>query len=665
MCTTMSPLIPKNASSVSRLALILIATLAMFLCELDAQNKYPGLRGKYSMDIESAEVYKKLAGKPLSDKYGQVRSVKVMLELETGRIFYTNSLWYPYHYSFAKYLLHFKGSLYDFNQKNYSSGRNERQYLLATVNHFASTDTYVLEFSVADEIDVEDVLLLYERIKSSFYKGNELRMFLNSDRFSESFSGVEEVNTITADEIYQNQKFQALNKKEAFGYLKRMDIENFDFSAIGEHDILLINGTPNDIPLCAAVITTDFQTPLSHINVLCQNRGTPIMAWKDAWQSEHLKEFNGELVRFKVKQDTFALEMATLEEARKKWSAKEKRKPVRLKSALERKGLFEMKDLKLSSVSFVGGKAANFAELAKVQTKDFPTAPVPEGAFAIPFVYYHEHAVRAGIPELLEKLLSETEPAGKAQLLSIMRNKMTETEIDPDLLKMVEEKICEISPSTRMRFRSSTNAEDIKGFNGAGLYSSKTGIIGDPLKSVEDAIKGVWASVWADRAYQEREYFKIDQSTVAMGVLIHRSFPDEYANGVCITSNLYRKTGSGYLFNVQLGETSIVKPPPGVNCDQFICYSDSPFEFYTEKEIIEYISFSSLNDLEPILHKDEVVKLTKYLSAVEKHFLSIYSDDGKVTEAALADFSLDIEFKFDKPDRQLYVKQVRLFESAQ
>lgn len=636
------------------------------LCSVvaNAQNQYPGLRGKYSMDIESAEIFKKLAGKPLSDKYGQVRSVKVMYELETGRIFYNNSLWYPYHYSFAKYLLHFKGSLYDFNQKNYTAGRGERQYLLATVNHFASTNSYVLEFSVADEIDIADVQLLHNVVKKSFFDGQKLRLFLNSARLIEALGEQKDSSIITADEIYRNQKFQALNKKEAFGYLKRMDIEAFDFAAIQEHDIVLINGTPNDLPLCAGVITTDFQTPLSHINILCQNRGTPIMAWKHAWTNKELTDSDGELVRFKVKQDTFVLERASLAAAEKYWNTQKNREPVTLKKNLEREGLFEMKDLSLESVDFVGGKAANFAELSKVQTKEFPKAPVPEGAFAIPFKYYQEHAGEAGVPKLLTQLLVEEEPVKKAALLAEMRQAILNTELDTMLLRMVEEKICEISPSTRMRFRSSTNAEDIKGFNGAGLYASKTGIVGDERKSVDLAIKTVWASVWADRAFQEREYFKIEQASVAMGVLVHRSFPDEYANGVCITSNLYRKTGSGFIFNVQLGETSIVKPPPGVNCDQFLCYSDSPFEFYVEKEIIEYISYSSLNDLEPILSKEEIVKLTQYFSKLEKHFLSAYSGESKITEAALSDFSLDIEFKYDKPDRQLYVKQVRLFETT-
>lgn len=45
-------------------------------------------------------------------------------------------------------------------------------------------------------------------------------------------------------------------------------------------EIVVINGTPDDLPPVSGVITTDFQTPLSHITLLCQNRGTPMLALK-------------------------------------------------------------------------------------------------------------------------------------------------------------------------------------------------------------------------------------------------------------------------------------------------------------------------------------------------------------------------------------------------
>ena len=62
-----------------------------------------------------------------------------------------------------------------------------------------------------------------------------------------------------------------------------------------------------------------------------------------------------------------------------------------------------------------------------------------------------------------------------------------------------------------LRYRSSTNNEDLPGFSGAGLYDSKTQ---DPEETEEDgidkSIKGVWASLWNFRAFTEREFHRID-----------------------------------------------------------------------------------------------------------------------------------------------------------
>jgi hypothetical protein len=48
-----------------------------------------------------------------------------------------------------------------------------------------------------------------------------------------------------------------------------------------------------------------------------------------------------------------------------------------------------------------------------------------------------------------------------------------------------------------MRFRSSTNAEDLDGFTGAGLYTSKSGDPNDP-NSVLDAVRNVDQPIGGD-----------------------------------------------------------------------------------------------------------------------------------------------------------------------
>ena len=78
---------------------------------------------------------------------------------------------------------------------------------------------------------------------------------------------------------------------------------------------------------------------------------------------------------------------------------------------------------------------------------------------------------------------------------------------------------------TKLRYRSSTNNEDLPGFNGAGLYDSKTQ---KPSETEDDGIdkslKQVYASMWNFRAFTEREFHRIDHSAAAMGVVVHPNY---------------------------------------------------------------------------------------------------------------------------------------------
>jgi phosphoenolpyruvate synthase/pyruvate phosphate dikinase len=88
--------------------------------------------------------------------------------------------------------------------------------------------------------------------------------------------------------------------------------------------------------------------------------------------------------------------------------------------------------------------------------------------------------------------------------------------------------------------RSSTNAEDISGFTGAGLYESvHVKVAGLDDAQLSTAIKTVWASVWLPRAFLERLNFGIDNDKVAMCVLVQPFYRNETiaANGVAITVN--------------------------------------------------------------------------------------------------------------------------------
>jgi hypothetical protein len=142
-----------------------------------------------------------------------------------------------------------------------------------------------------------------------------------------------------------------------------------------------------------------------------------------------------------------------------------------------------------------------------------------------------------------------------------------------------------------------------------------------------------------------------------MALLVHRSFPDEEANGVAITANPFDPSGlePGFYVNVQIGEESVVQPEPGVTTDQFIYHFEMP------GQPIVFLARSNLvSKGKTVLTKAQTYKLGIALQEIHKFFYPLYGKDpGKW-------YAMDTEFKFDQPvdadpksEPVLFVKQAR------
>ena len=89
--------------------------------------------------------------------------------------------------------------------------------------------------------------------------------------------------------------------------------------------------------------------------------------------------------------------------------------------------------------------------------------------------------------------------------------------------------------------RSSTNAEDLKDFSGAGLYTTVPNVRTE--EQLMEAIKTVWASVWNYEAYEARESFGMNHFGVYPGALIQLGVNAESA-GVAITKDPFNRIAS-------------------------------------------------------------------------------------------------------------------------
>ncbi|MEZ7999714.1 MAG: PEP/pyruvate-binding domain-containing protein [Flavobacteriales bacterium] len=591
-----------------------------------------------------------LQREPLSSKYSQVQAVKVIYDLKTKEIYYISNS-FQYHNKFCQTVLGYNEPLGIFNRDNYGTDRDKRQYLLANINFFSSRKEYILELSPSDQMLISDITLLHNRVAETSFLTPDVKLILNSARLINSESKLT-IPFIKPEEIYKNQNFQSVSKFTGTGKLRKIELSELSNSSIDEDDIILINGTPLQLAGVSGIITTDLQTPLSHLSILGQNRKIPVMALKDAWDDENINSLIGKQVELTVSIDGF-----TISEADGLSNPKKERKRLYLKKNLNEKELIKAKDFNRKTANYCGYKAENFGILYQLAKKmDFS---VPEAAFGIPFYYYQQHAEKSEVIGLITQLENHSNPK---ELLSTIREKIKSTPVDSTLILNIENQLEGMSSFNRFRFRSSTNAEDMKGFSGAGLYSSKTALTGsnivekDEGKTIENALRKVWASLWKDSAYDERAYFNIQQEDVMMGILVHRSFPDEEVNGVAISKNLYRENNLGFVVNAQLGDSSVVQPNPAITCDQFICYPTQESGFYTQNQTIEIITTSSLNDFNLVMTSDEIYRLANVIQGIKKYFY--YRD---FTSATFNEYALDFEFKLEKDSRELYIKQVRPF----
>ncbi len=595
-----------------------------------------------------------LKGPPSNAAFGRATSVKIIVSLATGQLWFPNTRRYALHWDFASNVLGYPKSQYQTTWNDNYYDAPKRQYILATLTHYEGPDLWVVQLFPGDDLSSERLASLMKTTADSTWIGQRL-VYLPANDSAAARAARAGVKVVEANAVFGGETFQSLNTGITFGTLIKATHDTVGTGRFSSRDIVLTDGIPNDLPIVAGVITTEFQTPLSHLNVLSRNRGTPNMALTTAWSDPVFTSLVGHSVRLEVTLLGWKLREASPAEVDSFWKAKVLPVPPELPLDTT-PGLVGLTELNHLALPRVGAKAANFGELARLAST-FSNFQVPEGGFAIPFAAYRDHIRRNGLSAAVDSLLADTrlleDPTQRRSALSALQQRILAAPVDPALLSEIDSAIRANAQYTRMRFRSSTNAEDLAEFNGAGLYSSYTGELGNSKKTVENALRKVWASLWNERAFLERAAYRIDQHRVAMGVLVHRSFPDEGANGVALTSNIYQPEYFGYVINAQKGEVSVVDPPQGTVSEQWIYY---PFLDGTLGDpSLELISRSTLEGGTPVLTEAEVVKLGKALQDVQWEFCALLG--GNLREANR--YGMDVEFKFDGLSRTLYIKQAR------
>jgi hypothetical protein len=466
--------------------------------------------------------------------------VMIVIDRKDGnKIYYVNKKRYSFHKDFVNgtYLSLERGR--EFFVNNYI--KENRRFILGTLAYQTPIKRWTFEFWEGDLIPAAQIQLAYDIINNTFFapvafKPNSLRQ----EEATRSLAGVQRV---LQSDIAKEQAYQALNIAKGIGrihIISKLD----DHVEIGSNEILVLDEVPVQLPPVAGIITSQPSTPLSHINLLAKGWGIPNAYIKNA--KELFKQYDTYWVTFETLRENYKIKRADNEQLRD-YVRREKERAdlVKPRSDLSEKRLLSLAEQHSRSSIAYGGKSANLGEVLNAK---LPGIIVP-GGFTIPFYYYDEFINRNNLDETIRELFDDQkfihDPAYRRQRLVELRQKIESAEFDPELRRLVLEKVAREYSGKGLFVRSSSNSEDLPNFSGAGLYTTVPNVRGE--QQLIDAIKKVWASLWNFEAYEARERSAVAHSTVYMAVLIQEGINSE-SSGVMISTDPFDNDNKGVIY---------------------------------------------------------------------------------------------------------------------
>ncbi len=460
-----------------------------------------------------------------------------------NRVYYVNSRLFQFHKDFvnATYLSLERGRT--FYDNNYL--KPDRRFILGTIAHQTTTDKFTFEFWEGDKVSGRLLSETVGALQHSFFaplyfKPNSLAQEETAEELNKTDT---HVPMLAASEFSLNQQYQPLNLGAGIGQLRIIDRVTED-TVIDRNQIVIFKEVPIHLTPLSGIITTEAASPLSHVNMLAKSWAIPNATIKNA--DKLFKALEGKYVRLEVSENDYSLSPADSREVgerNRQWI-----KRADLVTPHADLNYDRLTDLRLQrerdAVRF-GAKSANLGEIIHARV---PWLAVPAG-FTIPFRYYQafirSNHLEGRIAAAVEEDRFVHDPRYRKLRLEQVRRWIVEGDIDESFRQAVLKKTHSEYAGIGLFVRSSTNAEDLPNFSGAGLYTTVPNVRTDD--QLMDAIKVVWASVWNYEAYEARESFGMNHFGVYPAVLIQTGIDADSA-GVAITTDPFNPANRGAVF---------------------------------------------------------------------------------------------------------------------
>ena len=483
-----------------------------------------------------------------ADQFG-----KFVIDVKTNEIYFIDVNLFELHADFVLGVLLKQAWTAD-NVREYNKNyeRVKPKFILGYITHHTKVDRWALSFWEGDQIDAPTVLRVHARLATTFWR-KDLVFRPDSPAQEKMAKGVaaKGFTVVTNDEIYKAAAYQAFNRGTAIGRLKVVPIGTpYEALTFDRHDIVLLQESYPDITPVAGILSTTFSTPLSHVNLRAGAWGIPNAGDKKA--REQWGHLDGKVVYYDVSdakaivREASAAEIADWERRRA-----EVRTVALPKADITDPHLAMLHRIRARDVVRYGTKTANLGE---IRSANLPGVNVPDG-FGVPFFYYVRHMKQHGLDAKVAAVLGDprfaSDAAWRKTALEELRAAIKAAPIDPAVLDLLYKRVRLKLGGKGVFVRSSTNAEDLPGFNGAGLYDTVPNVRGKA--ALGEAVKTVWASLWNLRAVDERSAFGIDHTQVYAAVMIQIGV-GATAAGVLVSANLWDpRDDDGFTINAKWG----------------------------------------------------------------------------------------------------------------
>ena len=510
--------------------------------------------------------------------------------------------------------------------------------------------TYSFNFSFGDAYNFEDTQRTYELLAASMpFLQNNMNHFIGQSSENNHISNYAEdfidsrIDVVLETDVFAEVNYVPFHEAEGYGFFRHMQDLN---ETPGSRDIVLYDALPNSLPRVGGIITSVMQTPLSHVNLRAIQDNVPNAYIADPLSNNAISSLLGNYIYYKVESEQFEIREATLAEVNEWYEdlrPTEPQIPIRDLSITD---IVPLDDIEFEMSTAFGAKCSN---VATMRDFGFPEGTIPDG-FGIPFYYYDEFMQFNNFYQeaqvILENPVFHNDINFRVERLKLFREDIKAAPMPQWMLDDLQAMHDDFPEGTAVRVRSSTNNEDLPGFSGAGLYTSKTQYPDEG--HISKSIKQVYASMWNFRAYEERDFYRVDHFMAAMGVLCHLSFQNEQSNGVGISIDPIYDTEDTFYLNTQVGESLITNPEANSVPEEILLYEDP-----NQGGGYLVLRLSNLvNPGELVMDQIYLDQMREYLTVIHDEFAILYDVVGA------EGFAMDIEYKVTE-EGQLIIKQAR------